>query len=196
MQCPACQHENRPQAKFCEECAGPLRGASPVTRSHADDLKAEVERLRQTLSEAGEQQKATAELLQARNRELAEANEQQTATGEILSVISGSPTDIQPVFDAIVRTAVKLCNAPFGAVIRFDGEQLHLVAQHNWTQSGIDAMRRVFPRRLDRSTFSGRAILDGTVVHVPDIEQDPERSQAGLDAAHVIGYRSTLTVPM
>jgi hypothetical protein len=42
MQCPRCQHENRLQARFCEECAGPLTGASPVTRSHADDLKAEV----------------------------------------------------------------------------------------------------------------------------------------------------------
>ena len=52
MQCPRCQHENRPQARFCDDCAGPLKGASLVTRSHADDLKAEVEGLRQTLTEA------------------------------------------------------------------------------------------------------------------------------------------------
>ena len=51
MHCPRCQHENRPQAKFCEECAGPFKGASPTTRSYAD-LKSEVESLRQALTEA------------------------------------------------------------------------------------------------------------------------------------------------
>ncbi len=50
MKCSRCQHENRPQARFCEQCAGPLKGVSPVTRSHVDDLMAEVEGLRQALT--------------------------------------------------------------------------------------------------------------------------------------------------
>src|SRR5262245_38196505 len=121
MRCPRCQHENAPAMKFCGECGTPLTAAnpsSPPTPSYAEITAA-----------------------------LAEALERETATGEILGVISSSPTDVQPVFDAIVRSVVKLCNAPFGAVVRFDGERLHLVAQHNWTQAGIDAMRGVFPRR-------------------------------------------------
>ena len=86
MQCPGCQHENRPQAKFCEECstrlAGPNQGGPPAA-SYAD-LKREVEHL---------------------TRALSEALEQQTATGEILHVISRSPTDVQPVLDAVAESA-------------------------------------------------------------------------------------------
>jgi hypothetical protein len=55
MHCPRCQHENRPQAKFCEECAGPLTAASPTAQSDAD-LQGEVENLRRALSEALERQ--------------------------------------------------------------------------------------------------------------------------------------------
>jgi ribosomal protein L34E len=61
MPCPRCQHENRPQAKFCEECAGPLKGVSPTARSYAD-LKTEVERIARALAEALEQQTATANI--------------------------------------------------------------------------------------------------------------------------------------
>ena len=63
--------------------------------------------------------------LEARNRELTEALEQQTATAEILRVISSSPTDVQPVFDAIVHSAVPLCGAVMGGVFRFDGNLIH-----------------------------------------------------------------------
>ena len=120
MPCPRCQHENRPQAKFCEECAGPLRGASLVTRSYADDLKAEVESLRQALTES---------------------LEQQTAAAEILRIISSSPTDTQPVFDTIVRSAARLCDGMFCSAFRFDRERLHRVARcraHRWKRLRVD----------------------------------------------------------
>ena len=64
-------------------------------------------------------------------RELNEAREQQAATSEILRVISSSPTDVQPVFDTIVRSAVRLCDGVIGAVNTFDGELIHSVALHN-----------------------------------------------------------------
>ena len=68
--------------------------------------------------------------LERRNRELSEALEQQTATGEILRVISSSPTDIQPTFDAIAASAVRLCEANEGQVFRFDGRLIHMMAYH------------------------------------------------------------------
>src|SRR5215831_19322882 len=69
--------------------------------------------------------------LEARTRELAEAREQQAATSEILGVISTSPTDVQPVFETIVRNAVSLCGSLFANVFRFDGELLHFVASRH-----------------------------------------------------------------
>ena len=127
MPCPRCQHENRPQAKFCEECASPLNVASPTARSDADPTS-EVESLRHALTEAVDQQKATAELLQTRDRELADAQEQQTATSEILRVISSSPTDVQPVFAAVLRSAARLCDAFDATIFQVDGDGLRIVA--------------------------------------------------------------------
>src|SRR5262249_16061120 len=76
--------------------------------------------------------------LQEKNRALTEAHaqvseslEQQTATSEILRVISQSQTDVQPVFDTIVQSAVELCDAIMGNLQQFDGERMHLVATHN-----------------------------------------------------------------
>ena len=66
---------------------------------------------------------------------LAEALEQQTATSAILRVISQSPTDVKPVFDAIVKSAVRLCEARFGAVFRLDGGLVHLAAHHNFSEA-------------------------------------------------------------
>ena len=133
--------------------------------------------------------------LQARNREVTEALEQQTATSEILGVISSSPTDIQPVFDTIVRSAARLCDAVFSTLIRFDGELLHLAAHHNFIPEGLQVLQRIFPS-LPRDHLSGRAILNRTVVHVPNIPSDPDVPQASRDLARAMGYRSLLAVPM
>src|SRR3989442_6617229 len=88
---------------------------------------------------------------------LAEALEQQAATSEILRVISSSPADLQPVFDAIVRSASRLCGGQHAIVVRVDGEVIHLAASYN-ARSGA-ALEAVFPRRLGREIGIGRAIL-------------------------------------
>src|SRR6266498_2358325 len=112
--------------------------------------------------------------LEARNRDLTEALEQQTATGEILSVISSSPTDVQPVFDTIVKNAARLCEGSGCSVIRFDGEMVHLVAQHNISAEAHDAMQRGYPRHPTRESAMERAVLDSTVIHIPDVREDPD----------------------
>src|SRR5262249_26562646 len=126
--------------------------------------------------------------------ELGERNRDLTATGEILRVISRSPTDVQPVFDTIVRSAVRLCDGLFSSLFQFDGELLHQVAQHNYTPEAAEEARRVWPARPTRALGAGRTILERAVVHIPDIELDPEFQHRALSRA--IGYRSGLWVPM
>jgi len=133
--------------------------------------------------------------LEARNAELTESLEQQTATAEILRAISGSTTDVRPVFEVIAENAVRLSGALFGSVYRFDGELIHMVAHHNYPPAALEFSRRSFPTRPSRQVFTGRAILERAVVHVPDVSQDRERLLA-QDLAEVVGFRSALSVPM
>src|SRR5262245_20700175 len=99
-----------------------------------------------------------------------EAREQQAATSEILRVIATSPGDGQPVFDAIVSSAARLCDADFSAVARFDGGLLHLVSLNNMSAAGAAAFHVLFPRPAERDFVMGRAFLEGHPVHVEDIE--------------------------
>jgi GAF domain-containing protein/DNA-binding response OmpR family regulator/anti-sigma regulatory factor (Ser/Thr protein kinase) len=131
--------------------------------------------------------------LEARNGDLTEALEQQTATAEILRVISSSPTDVQPVFDAIARSATALCEATNGGVFRFDGGLIHLVAHHKWTPEALDAVRRVFPIPPGRGSVTARAILTRAVVNVSDLMEDPEYTAIPIVRA---GFRTALAVPM
>jgi PAS domain S-box-containing protein len=132
--------------------------------------------------------------LEARNRDLTETLEQQTATGEILRVISSSPTDIQPVFDTIARSAAQLCEAQFCHLFRFDGALLHFVAHHGLTPEGVEAFRRSFPIAPDRGSSAGRAALSGAVQHIPDVHADPEYKFGEL--ARLTTFSSIVAVPM
>jgi signal transduction histidine kinase len=133
--------------------------------------------------------------LQARNRELTEAVEQQTATAEILNVISRSPTNVQPVFEAILESAVRLCETAFGAIFRFDGERLHLVGHHGIPPGGVEAYRQAYPMAPKPEMHISRAIRERRVVYVPDILAEPQITYTG-SAQQAIGYRSLLMVPM
>jgi GAF domain-containing protein/anti-sigma regulatory factor (Ser/Thr protein kinase) len=132
--------------------------------------------------------------LAARNRELTEALEQQTATAEVLQSISGSPTEIQPVFDTIVQRAVRLCDGLFGALYRLHDGNVDLVAHANFTPEALAAFCRVLPRPLGRDTPSGQAMLDRAVVHVPDT--DAGYRPDVMTAARALGVRSQVAVPM
>jgi two-component system, NtrC family, sensor kinase len=126
-------------------------------------------------------------------KKLAEALAQQTATSEILRVISSSATDVQPVFDTIARSAIKLCGGVIGAVNTFDGELTHVVAVHNYTPEALAVVQRMYPMRPSRHQLSGRAILDQAIVHLPDVLSDPEYAP---DIAVAGGWRSGLAVPL
>ena len=131
--------------------------------------------------------------VQARTEELTEALEHQTATSEVLNVISRSPTDAQPVFDAIVQSAARLCEAIFSVVWLHDGELLKVAATHNFTPEVLNKLFKTYPARPDRSTAAGRAVLDGKIVHLSDLLADPEYSH---ELALAGNWRASLAVPM
>ena len=126
-------------------------------------------------------------------RERDELLQQQAATSEVLKVISRSPMNVQPVFDAIVESASRLCGAVFSAVWRYDGDLLYYAAGHNFTPELLDYVFKTFPKRPDRSVTAGRAILDGRIAHVSDLLAD--RAYAH-EAALVGNWRASLAVPM
>jgi signal transduction histidine kinase len=134
--------------------------------------------------------------LEARNRDLTEALEQQTATSEILRVISQSPTDVQPVFDAIARSAVRLCDARFSAIYRYDGRLVDLAAHFNFTPEALAHLRSRYPRRLTDDGIPIDAIRHRRVIHVPDVEQDPHLAPGSRDNARILGNRNFLALPI
>ncbi len=132
--------------------------------------------------------------LQARNRDLSEALEQQTATAEILRAISGSPTDVQPVFEIIAERAVNLCGAEVSVVSRFDGQLIQLAAIHGLTQEGTEAVRRAFPQALSDEAITARSARNRAVVHVGDLLADPHYQFKHV--ARAARFRCVLAVPM
>ena len=105
---------------------------------------------------------------QQRTRELTESLEQQTATSEVLQVISSSPGDLQPVFETMLQNAVRICDAKFGNIYRWDGDALHLVATHNMPPAFAE-LRRRSPFRPGPENPIGRMVATKAVVHVADL---------------------------
>jgi len=129
--------------------------------------------------------------------ELADSREQQSATREILSVISRSPSDIRPVFEAIVARAAQLCEAEPSSVFRFEDGRLHLVAVHSLSPEEAAAVHSVFPRPPARNFITGRAFLDIRPVQIEDVLAEPDYDAPIREGPQsVIGFRSALGVPI
>lgn len=125
-------------------------------------------------------------------RELGEARERQAATAEVLSLISDSPTDLQPVFDRIVKNAARLCQSVLSAVYRRDGEHVHLVAHDQFSEESIAAVQKAYPAPLTSKNLISVALRERRVVHEPDVLVSGGYS----DLQRTSGYRSILVVPM
>ncbi|HEY5636074.1 MAG TPA: GAF domain-containing protein [Burkholderiales bacterium] len=126
--------------------------------------------------------------------ETEEALERQTATAEILRVISSTPTDTQPVFDAIAASARRLCDAGAVVVLGYDGRVIDVAALDSVNVEGAQQLRSAFPMPATGGSVSTRAILNREVTQVPDV-LEIENYVLGT-AANAIGYRSVLAVPM
>jgi signal transduction histidine kinase len=131
--------------------------------------------------------------------ELAEALEQQTATSEILQVISRSPTEVQPVFETIVRNAVRLCGGVHGGVYRFDGQLVHSVAHDGYTPEELESWRKTWPRPVTAASAACQAIRTKRLVRIADIETAPELSDLSPEARANVrarGSRGLVGVPI
>ena len=143
------------------------------------------------LSQLKEELRRVTQKLESREDKLAEALEQQTATSEILRVIASSPTDIQPVLNAVVESAARLCNATDGLIARVDGDILiPAVAKYG-------SMPVPEARRLSYGTPIGRAIIDRETVHVHDLKAEVETEFPHSKPRQAIsGVRTLLTTPL
>jgi len=131
--------------------------------------------------------------------ELRQSLEQQTATAEVLQVVSSSLGDVEPVFAAMLEKAVRICDAGFGNIYRWDGQALHLVAAHN-TPPALAEDRAQRPLEALPNRYISRMVATRSIVHVSDLKAErsylEDRIPAVVSAVELGGVRTVLSVPM
>jgi GAF domain-containing protein len=137
--------------------------------------------------------------VQARTRELSESLEQQTATSEVLRVISSSPGELEPVFQAMLANATKLCAAKFATLYLCEGDTFRTATMYN-VPPALAAVRRRDPLfRAEPGSALYRVRSSKRMVHIPDITVEPgyiERQPRFVTAVKLGGFRAMLAVPM
>ncbi len=136
-----------------------------------------------------ELQEKNRELTQA-HRQVTEALEQQTATGEILRIIAGSPTDLQPVLDALVESAGRLCEAADTFLLLVEGDQLRVAALHPSVEGGVVS------NPIERGWVAGRAVVEVRMVHVEDLANAQSEFPLGWEIAARLGHRTVVATPL
>jgi GAF domain-containing protein len=137
--------------------------------------------------------------VQARTRDLSESLEQQTVTSEVLKVISSSPGDLQPVFDAILANATELCGARFATLRLSEGDQLRTVNLYNAPAALVEHWRSTPLVRPHPESALGRAAFTKQAVQIEDVTKGPaysKRDPLVVAGADLGGYRTVLAVPM
>ena len=130
--------------------------------------------------------------------ELRELLEQQTATADVLRVISSSPGELEPVFQAMLENATRICEGKFGNIYRWDGDSLHLIAAHN-TPPAFAEFRKSVPLRPSPNNPTGRMVAAKAVTYVADLAAEPgyaERDPQFVAGIELGGIRTLLSVPM
>ena len=131
--------------------------------------------------------------LRERTEDLSESLQQQTATADVLKIISRSTFDLQTVLQTLVESAARLCEAEKGTITRQKGEQFYRAEAYGFSSEFMDYVKSV-PVVPERGSVSGRALLEGRVVHIPDVQADPEYTF--VEAQGLRDFRTVLGVPM
>src|SRR5262245_26769499 len=132
-------------------------------------------------------------------RELSEAREQLAATSEVLQVISSSAGELQPVFQAILANATRLCEAKFGTLFLCEGDAFRVASMHNAPLAYAEARTRMPVVRAHRDTALWRAANAKRAAQLPDITKEQAYLQGDpfvVTAVTLSGYRAVLGVPM
>ncbi len=135
--------------------------------------------------------------LEARNRELTDALERQTATSEILQVISRSPTDTEPVFEAIVKSASRLLGGAWTALTHVRDGALHIAAYDfpEFPAETIQRWLRTWPRPLDDESQYVSVVRTGEMINVADAQTEPDTA-AVLEVIRLMPFRGVAMMPM
>src|SRR5262245_37535184 len=131
--------------------------------------------------------------LRQRTEELSESLQQQTATADVLKVISRSTFDLQAVLQTLVESAGRLCGADFAMITRQKDGVLFFAEAYGYSREFIEYVRALSVER-GRGTATGRALLEGRVIHIADVLADPDYTWA--EAQRLGGYRTVLAMPM
>jgi transcriptional regulator with GAF, ATPase, and Fis domain len=141
------------------------------------------------ISSAATQETKLAQL--ARERD--EALQHQSATADILKAISRSTFDLKTVLDALIESAVRLCAGDRGFIFERDGNVLRQITTYGYSRE-VEQYFAEHPPPVDRGSATGRAVLDGKVVHISDVLADAEYQR--IEHQKVAGYRTALSVPL
>src|SRR5215467_9627655 len=131
--------------------------------------------------------------VQELERELTVAHRREAAVAEILRVINRSPSDIQPVLDAVARNAARLCDTEDASIFRRDGDQLVIVAHHGPMRQGPIGE---FSIPIIRGTVNGRAVLEARTLQIADLQSEGKEYPEGTEIARKWGHRAILAVPL
>jgi signal transduction histidine kinase/tripartite-type tricarboxylate transporter receptor subunit TctC len=131
--------------------------------------------------------------VQARTRDLSESLQQQTATADVLKTISRSTFDLQSVLQTLVQSAARLCEADKATITRQKDGVFFRAEAYGFSPEFIEYVRTV-PVEPERGSVTGRVLLEGQIIHIPDVQADPEYSF--VEAQKLGGFRTLLGVPM
>jgi GAF domain-containing protein len=169
---------SRKEAKSRTRVGGP-RSSGTTARTHVDRLRADNADLK---------------------KKLAEALEQQAATSEVLRVISSSPGELEPVFQAMLESATRICDAKFGTLHLREGDAFRIVAMHGVPPAVAEKLQ-VGPRRSPPNSGLGRLLRTKQTVHIADVLTEPGFFEgppgfSGAQLTMLAGARTLVAVPM